>query len=355
MKKIVFTLVLICSTTIFSQEKSYELKKVDTSTVAKSKFVPAPYVNYSRSVGFAGGFIPMYMFNLNKKDTISPQSLAGGMAMYSSNKTYFYMGFARLYLFEDTWRITTAGGSGNLNFQIYIGNIYNNYVDYSTGMNFFEGRIQRKFFKKLFAGLAIQYLKFDTRFDDNSNLEIENELFSLGFIDDYDLRDNVYYPKKGSITSIEWNSYPTWLGNKSSSNKIDASFNRYKSIRKNRDVLAYRIYGEFGLGNVSFNQETVVGRTDLRGYTQGKYRGKGMMDIQAEYRYNFTKKMGLVGFAGVGTIYGAIDKDNNWDILPSIGTGFRYNVFPSNHMNIGLDVAAGKDDWGIYFRIGEAF
>ena len=24
-------------------------------------------------------------------------------------------------------------------------------------------------------------------------------------------------------------------------------------------------------------------------------------------------------------------------------------------MNVGMDVAAGKDDWGIYFRIGESF
>jgi len=25
------------------------------------------------------------------------------------------------------------------------------------------------------------------------------------------------------------------------------------------------------------------------------------------------------------------------------------------HMNVGMDFAVGKDDWGLYFRIGEAF
>ena len=25
------------------------------------------------------------------------------------------------------------------------------------------------------------------------------------------------------------------------------------------------------------------------------------------------------------------------------------------HMNVGLDIAAGDGDWGVYFRIGEAF
>jgi hypothetical protein len=30
-------------------------------------------------------------------------------------------------------------------------------------------------------------------------------------------------------------------------------------------------------------------------------------------------------------------------------------VFPDNNMNVGLDVAAGREDWGLYFRIGEAY
>ena len=27
----------------------------------------------------------------------------------------------------------------------------------------------------------------------------------------------------------------------------------------------------------------------------------------------------------------------------------------ADQVNAGLDIAAGKDDWGIYFRIGESF
>jgi hypothetical protein len=95
--------------------------------------------------------------------------------------------------------------------------------------------------------------------------------------------------------------------------------------------------------------------TDLRGYTQGKYRGEGLFDFQGEYRYNISEKFGSGGFGGLATIYGSDNEEFNGLLLPSIGTGIRFNVFPSNHMNIGLDVAAGRDDWGVYFRIGEAF
>ena len=37
------------------------------------------------------------------------------------------------------------------------------------------------------------------------------------------------------------------------------------------------------------------------------------------------------------------------------GIGFRYLMLPDERINIVLDLAFGKEDWGLYFRIGEAF
>ena len=51
----------------------------------------------------------------------------------------------------------------------------------------------------------------------------------------------------------------------------------------------------------------------------------------------------------------SINKDHDGVILPGIGIGIRFTAFTDNHMNVGLDAAVGKNDWGIYFRIGEAF
>ena len=42
-------------------------------------------------------------------------------------------------------------------------------------------------------------------------------------------------------------------------------------------------------------------------------------------------------------------------LLPGGGVGIRFTAFADNNMNVGLDVAAGRGDWGMYFRIGEAF
>ena len=79
------------------------------------------------------------------------------------------------------------------------------------------------------------------------------------------------------------------------------------------------------------------------------------MTLQGEYRYNFAERLGVVGFAGVATLYGADNADFDGEILPGGGVGFRYRAFKDTKFNIGLDAALGKDDWGVYFRIGEAF
>ena len=353
MKQIFFLLVLFFSLNSFGQVPPSSVG--DTSTIAPSKFVPAPYINYSRSIGFAGGVVPMYMWNINKKDTISPQSLVGGLGIYSTNKTYFVMGFAKLYLNEDKWRIMTGGGNGNINFQVFVSNIINNYIDYSTDAWFFKTILERKITDNLYGGIVYMYTSFGTVFDILSDREISSQFHSPGLILEFDNRDNVYYPYGGNLISMEWNSYPTWLSNDQSSNILTVSANKYWAMRSKKDVFAARIYGQFGLGEIGFNQEIVAMGTDLRGYTQGKYRGEGLFDFQGEYRYNISEKFGLVGFGGLATIYGSDNEDFNGLLLPSIGTGIRFNVFPSNHMNIGLDVAAGRDDWGVYFRIGEAF
>jgi hypothetical protein len=62
-----------------------------------------------------------------------------------------------------------------------------------------------------------------------------------------------------------------------------------------------------------------------------------------------------VAFLAVATVFDAINEDHDGKLLPGIGTGFRFTADTETHMNVGMDIAAGLEDWGIYFRIGELF
>lgn len=322
----------------------------------KFSFMPIPYINYDRTLGFSGGFLPMAMYNFNRKDTISPSSISGGFGMYTTNKSWFVLQFNKFYFNEDRYRVILAAGTGDFNSQFYVElPIFEDFIGYSTAVGFFKIELQRKIIPHLYGGLNYSYTKLYTELDLSEKLNDEAYLNSVGAIISYDARHNVYYPRKGSITNMKYSSFPEFLGNDFVSNKITLDFNQYFEMKNKRDIIALRFYGGVGIGDLNFNQQFVVGNNDIRGYTQSKYRGEQVITLQGEYRWNPFKKLGFVGFAGLATVFSAMNEPDNGKILPGVGTGFRYTVFPKNHMNMGMDFAKGIDDWGIYFKIGEAF
>ena len=119
--------------------------------------------------------------------------------------------------------------------------------------------------------------------------------------------------------------------------------------------MAARFYSGVGIGDLSFNQQFIVGGNDIRGYTQGEYRGNNVLAAQLEYRLNLPYRLGLVGFAGVATVLDALNEEDDGRLLPGVGGGFRVTVEKETNFNIGMDVAVGREDWGVYFRLGESF
>jgi hypothetical protein len=320
----------------------------------KFKFIPLPYLNYNRSIGFTLGAIPMAMFNPVEKDTISPSSIGGLFGMYTTNKTWFTMGFAALFLDEDNWRIMGAGGIGSVNFQFYLDNPIDIWIPYNTQADFFFLQVKRRVVNKFYFGISYMYTKYNTTTDVFPDTTL-TRLHGLGFELSLDKRVGFYYPRSGYQANIKYFTYPGAFGNEYVSNKIEFDYDHYFPFRNNKDVLAGRLYGGLGIGDLSFNQQFIVGQTDIRGYTQGAYRGNYLLALQGEYRWNFHKRLGAVGFLGLATIFESINEDDNGRILPGIGTGIRYTVIQDTHMNVGLDIAAGRNDWGIYFRFGEVF
>ena len=320
----------------------------------KFKFMPIPYVNYDRSLGFSLGAIPMLMFNPSEKDTISPSSLVGGVGFWTTNKTWFVMGFGMFYLGEDNWRITTAGGLGSVNFQFYLDNPIGGWIPYQSDADFFMLKLERKIHKVLYGGVSYVFANVITN---TETIPISDSLtlHGIGLNLSLDKRSNPYYPRGGYFTSVEYKTNPEFLGNESYTRKIQIEHNHYFSTRQQKDVVAARFHAGLGLGDLSFNQQFIVKNKDIRGYTQGAFRGNYLLTLQGEYRWNFHQRWGAVGFAGVATIFESINESDNGKLLPGLGTGIRFRVFPETNFSVGLDAAVGLEDWGIYFQIGEAF
>jgi outer membrane protein assembly factor BamA len=348
-------LVLSLGIVMFSIHGHGQLGGGDSKRIdGKVKFIPIPYLNYDRSMGFTVGAVPMLMFNPSEKDTISPSSLIGGVATYATSKTWFLMGFGMFYLSEDRWRITTAAGTGTVFFQFYLDNPAIGWIPYESDATFAMVKVERRIYDKLYGGLRYMYADVITS---TENLPITDTmtLHGIGLNLSMDKRSNPYFPRSGYYTTLKYNDFPEWIGNEVASQKIEFDYNHYFSVRTDKDVVAARFYTGVGLGDLSFNQQFIVKSPDIRGYTQGAYRGDQMLSLQGEYRWNFHKRWGAVGFAGVASVFNAINDSDNGKLLPAIGTGIRFRAFQETNMSVGLDVAAGIDDWGMYFQIGEAF
>lgn len=159
--------------------------QVDSSGKKEKKisFAPVPYLSYDRSIGFTFGAVPMIMYRLNKKDTISPKSLSGIAGIYATSGTWVGMFFSKMYLNEDRYRVTLAGGLMSVNFQFYLEDpYYTGYINYSTGVDGVFAEVQRKIANHLYFGLNFRYAQIVTNYDIEGAEEEISHLYGLGAV-----------------------------------------------------------------------------------------------------------------------------------------------------------------------------
>jgi outer membrane protein assembly factor BamA len=328
---------------------------VDTANPKKKKFsfTGMPILTYSGPFGSITGFNTSAFFHIgNKKDTISPASQLGLGGGGNQDFTWFGALFTQLYLNEDRWRITAGLGVGNLNFQYYqtvTGSEEGGFENYNSMSRFFFAKVMRKVTGRFYAGGFISMKHSKTSFDDkpDSTLAVDANGFGPSLL--IDSRNNIYSPRKGWQVAMDYTFNPKWTGSDSLFSTLRAYANWYVSLGQ-KTVLASRISGVASIGSVPFSGQHTVGGRDIRGYSDGKYRGNQVFAAQTELRWKFYRRWGAVFFTGL-----AFTEQPASGVLPAAGIGIRFLAIRAQNINIGIDGALGKGDTGIYFRINEAF
>ncbi len=93
-----------------------------------------------------------------------------------------------------------------------------------------------------------------------------------------------------------------------------------------------------------------------RGFEQNRYRGRGLIDVEAEYRRDITRN-GLVGFvlfANANSVTEPVTGRYRY-LHPAAGAGLRLKFNKGSNTNIGFDFARSKDHSTYGLSIGEAF
>jgi outer membrane protein assembly factor BamA len=326
-----------------------------SNTTDKTRFAFIPIPNYNETTGFGLGLMTSLFYPINKADKVSPASSTTLFGFYSSNQTWVVGAAQKLHLREDTYRVILALATASVNFQFYEEWITGGFIDYNASSAFAFAKGSRRILPNFYLGLKYRYTRSRTTFDIPVEYEPPTETYSgLGPVLSYDSRNSIFSPSTGFLVEFESLFHHTSFGSDKKYSLFELKANHYLKIGESQ-VLALRIAAKVGTGDVPFNDQAILVGTDLRGYSSGKYRGDQKYTAQAEYRWAFHRKLGLVAFAGFGYVTDSLSQIRMQDTLPSLGIGLRYLAIPHMGISVGVDAAAGKEETAFYFRILEAF
>jgi hypothetical protein len=167
----------------------------------------------------------------------------------------------------------------------------------------------------------------------------------------FDGRDNVFTPNSGQLFQLAAWRHDEGLGGDynywSSTLKI-LSFHQLLS----QLVLGLRLEGSAVDGRPPFYAFPYV---SLRGIPALRYQGKQVGMAEAELRWNFLPRWSVLGFAGIGKVYGDDPAFETQDDIVAAGVGGRYLFMPDEGLWLGVDVACGPEDTYMYITVGHAW
>lgn len=172
-----------------------------------------------------------------------------------------------------------------------------------------------------------------------------------GLVVDYDSRDNIFYPSRGSYAELEAQFARGGFGSTQNFNMYNARGFTWQPLARTW-ILGLRADGRFSTGDIPFYAQPFV---DLRGVSKGRYQDRNAVVTELELRWEATPRWSLLGFTGAGKAYGRWHSFSNAATVYSIGGGFRYLIARKLGVSIGIDVAHSRDQNAFYVQVGSAW
>lgn len=350
---------------IFSNEKD---------TTRRSSFMPIPVLGYAQETGFEFGAGAIYSFYVDKLDTNNRSSNFFSTASYSTKKTYY------IKLTGDTWsknnKIHLMGEIRFKNTPINFYGIGNNTLQTNED-KLVQSQIKLTFdvekmvAKNTYTGISIAFE------NDKTNAQMPGGIFStdntifdkdggsvifIGASQSYDTRNSNNYPTKGFFGRITYQYAPPLFGGSSfTGSQIKVNVRNFWPLSSKITFGTQGFYHTVQSSNTSFYLLPQLGNDAImRGYYSGRYRDENLIAAQAEVRYRFIERLGIVAFFGGGKVF-ANSEANLKNFKPNYGIGGRYFFDPAKGLSVRLDYGIGekraneKRQSGFYVSFAEAF
>lgn len=232
-----------------------------------------------------------------------------------------------------------------------------NKSEYSRVKFQFKPDFQFKIFKHTYLGAVVDVSWVNAYGFERPELihgqdqHVQNYGLGLNLI--YDSRDFVLNAYRGNYFRLEQMFYPSWMGNTYSFTYTDLTYSAYRKVWKG-GVMAMELHGLLNYGNVPWTMLAQVGTMNrMRGYYEGRYRDRNILEGQVELRQHIKGRNGVVAWIGFANVFHNFD--NIWlrETLPNYGVGYRWEF--KKRVNVRLDLGFTKDSPNVSFNINEAF
>ena len=326
--------------------------------------VPIPISN--PTVGSGAGLATAMFF---KSDKESKSSFLGGGAFFTNNGSWGAATLTDIAFDQDRFHSRGAAGYANVNYDFYGTQATNagsqRHVSLNQNGALFQLALEGRVAPDFYLGGRLRYLSIKTNFDipelagelldrDGPLSNLKDKVVTASLTASYDSRDKDYSPSQGSLIQTSFDVGLNEFISRKPFLRATLAVNRYDTIA---DGLVLASHGSFcgEGGNVPIFDLCLFGsQNDLRGYAVGRYQDKTMFTLQEELRWHAFWRVGLVAFAGLGSVAPTINRFDK--LLYSGGAGIRFLASREYGVNIGLDgVVNAQGQATYYIQVGEAF
>lgn len=355
-------------TLVVKKSKLEKFNDFNAKAEALFKIIPVPFFGYSTEAGTIYGLAKGNVFDLSKKDTISKPSRVNGLLSNSTEGRLNVVASSQFFIKENKYQfISYLFYQKQPQYFFGIGNDVN--INDAEQINFdrikFYSNNMMRIKENLYVGIPIEFANY-------WNMQIPTDSFlyqqnvsgvkggydvgtGLSFL--YDTRVNPYNAQQGFYCLSSLVFHPSFLGSTYKFTNFILDTRKYFNPWFNH-IIALQAYTSNAFGDTPFYNLSMMGGSDrMRGYYQGGFRDKALVDSQIEYRAPIWNIFGVVGFLGTGRVFSNYSDLSFEKWRFSYGAGLRVMVDSKHKNNLRLDFGFGEGGAlkGTYISFSEAF
>ncbi|MFV7771078.1 BamA/TamA family outer membrane protein [Shewanella marisflavi] len=329
-------------------------------TVNKGNFVaaPIPFSNPTIDSGL-GGVVGYFYPQTAEQKSVQPPSVTGVAGFYSSNKSWGAAVGHASYWDNNNWHLKGGVAYADLKLPLVSSELLGVPLDVDWDITGYGAllELERRISGNWFVGVNGIFIDFEQDFNvdiSSIHFDLRNEIVSAGLGAGiiYDTRDVPTNPYDGYYFKLNGTVFNDAIGSDTDFESYSLEFDGYFPVNESVTV-AYKLKGCLKEGDVPL---WAACRLGLRGFSSTEYMALGSIETEAEARWRFHKRWGLVGFVGAGKLDDVNHVDKSNDVIPSYGIGLRFMLQPAERINLRLDYArSSNSNDALYLSVGEAF